>query len=70
MWLPSDEKPKHVLNNSLEKSKIPVNGYLRILSRLDESIIFIKDGMIVGAWNLNTHSLKRFMKIKQWIWLL
>jgi hypothetical protein len=58
MWLPSDEEPKHVLSARLDKSKIPVNGYLRILSRLDESIIFIKDGMIIGAWNLNTISLK------------
>lgn len=58
MWLPSDEEPKYVLSKGLEKSKIPANGYVRILSRLDESIIFIKGGMIVGVWNLNTHSLK------------
>ena len=64
MWLPSDEEPKYVLSTSLEKSKIPTNGYVRILSRLDESIIFIKGGMIVGAWNLNTDSLKEVYENK------
>jgi hypothetical protein len=58
MWLPSDEEPKHVFHANLDKSKIPVNGYVRILSRMDESIIFIKQEMIVGAWNLSTNSLK------------
>lgn len=58
MWLPSDEEPQYVLNGSLDKSKIPLTGYIRILSRWDESILFIKEGMIVGVWNLNTDSLK------------
>ena len=58
MWLPSDEEPRYVLNGSLDESKIPETGYIRILSRWDESILFIKEGMIVGAWNLNTDSLK------------
>lgn len=58
MWLPSDEEPKYVLNGSLVESKIPETGYIRILSRWDESILFIRERMIVGAWNLNTDSLK------------
>jgi hypothetical protein len=58
MWLPSDEEPLHVLHASLNESKIPVTGYIKILNRQDESIIFIKNEMIVGAWNLNTDSLK------------
>lgn len=64
MWLPSDEEPKHVFHANLDKSKIPVNGYMRILSRLNESIISIKQGMIVGAWNLSTDSLKETYKNK------
>lgn len=64
MWLPSDEEPKHVLHANLDGSKIPVNGYVRILSRFDESIIFIKRRMIVGAWNLSTDSLKEVYENK------
>jgi hypothetical protein len=64
MWLPSDEEPKHFSSANLNKSKIPANGYMRILSRLDESILFIKSGMIVGAWNLNTDSLKEVYENK------
>lgn len=64
MWLPSDEEPKHVLHANLDESKIPVNGYVRILSRIDESIIFIKHRMIVGAWNLSTDSLKEVYENK------
>ncbi len=58
MWLPSEEEPIQVLGANLDKHKIPANGYMKILSRKDESILFIKSGLIVGAWNLNTDSLK------------
>lgn len=57
MWLPSNE-PDRVMKGSLNKTHLPDLGYIRVLDKGNESILFIKNGKIVGAWHLDVDSLK------------
>ena len=63
MWLPSNE-PEFVANGSLKRSHIPNLGYLRVLDKGNESVLFIKDEKIVGAWHLDVESLEEFYENK------
>ncbi len=63
MWLPSNE-PEFKVNGSLKKSHLPDLGYIRILDRGNESILFTKDEKIVGAWHLSIESLEEFYENK------
>lgn len=63
MWLPSNE-PEFVANGSLKQSHIPNLGYLRVLDKGNESVLFIKDEKIVGAWHLDVESLEEFYENK------
>ena len=57
MWLPSDEPVNKIWGNKLDKSYLPSIGYIRILNDDYESIIFLDDDLIVGAWYLDSNSL-------------
>ena len=63
MWLPSNE-PVFLVHGSLKKSNLPDLGYIRILDTGNESILFIRDEKIVGAWHLNIESLEEFYENK------
>ena len=56
MWLPSNE-PEKVIKGNLKKSEIPQRGCIRILDKGNESILFIKDEEIIGAWYLDINTL-------------
>jgi len=57
MWLPSDEPKKVFIGNKLDHSSIPSLGYIRVLNKDHEFILFLKDNMIVGTWYFNINSL-------------
>ncbi len=57
MWLPSDEPENKLYGNKLDKSYLPVYGYIRVLNDNYESILFLSDDLVVGAWYLNVESL-------------
>jgi hypothetical protein len=57
MWLPSDEPKNRIYGNKIDKSYLPLLGYIRILNEDYESIIFLNDDLIVGAWYLDSNSL-------------
>jgi hypothetical protein len=57
MWLPSDEPQNRIYGNKLDKSYLPLLGYIRVLNDDYESIIFLNDDLIVGAWYLDANSL-------------
>ncbi len=57
MWLPSDEPKNRLYGNKLDKSYLPQSGYIRILNDNYESILFLSDDLVVGAWYLNVKSL-------------
>lgn len=59
MWLPSSA-PELEIRGNLKKSHIPELGYLRILNKTDESILFINEAKIVGAWYLDVNSLDEY----------
>lgn len=63
MWLPSNE-PEFVANGSLKRSHLPSLGYLRVLDKGNETVLFIKDEKIVGAWHLDVESLEEFYENK------
>lgn len=63
MWLPSNE-PEFVANGSLKRSNLPSLGYLRVLDKGNETVLFIKDEKIVGAWHLDVESLEEFYENK------
>lgn len=63
MWLPSNE-PEIVLKGSLKKSHLPKIGYLRVLDKGNESVLFIKDGKIVCAWHLDIETLEEYNENK------
>lgn len=56
MWLPSSE-PGIMVQGNLKKTQLPLLGYVRVLDKGNESIIFIKDEKIVGAWHLDVECL-------------
>ena len=57
MWLPSDEPKDKLYGNKLDKSYLPLYGYMRVLNENYESILFLSDNIVVGAWYLNVESL-------------
>lgn len=57
MWLPSNEPKNKLYGNKLDKSYLPLSGYMRILNENYESILFLSDNLIVGAWYINAESL-------------
>lgn len=57
MWLPSDEPKNRIYGNRLDKAYLPLLGYIKVLNEDYESIIFLKDDLIVGAWYLDANSL-------------
>lgn len=57
MWLPSDDPKEKMYGNKLSKDNIPSLGYLRILNEDYESILFLKNDLIVGAWYLDAKTL-------------
>lgn len=63
MWLPSNE-PEFVANGSLKRSHLPNLGYLRVLDKGNESVLFIRNEKIVGAWHLDVESLEEFYENK------
>jgi hypothetical protein len=63
MWLPSDE-PKKIIKSNLKKTHIPDLGYIRVLDEGNESILFIKEKKIVGAWHLEIDKLEEYYEDK------
>lgn len=63
MWLPSSD-PELEIRGNLKKSHIPELGYLRILNKTDESILFINEAKIVGAWYLDVNSLDEYYETR------
>lgn len=63
MWLPSNE-PEKVIKGKLKKSEIPTLGYLRVLEKGNESVLFIKDEKIVGSWYLDINTLAEYYEAK------
>ncbi len=63
MWLPSNE-PEKVIRGHLKKKHIPELGYLRFLDESSESILFISEEKIVGAWYMDTDSLDEYYENK------
>ncbi|AEG18922.1 DUF2226 domain-containing protein [Methanobacterium paludis] len=57
MWLPSNE-PNLVIQGNLKKSQLPSLGYLRVLTKGNEFLIFLKEMLVVGAWSFNIESFK------------
>lgn len=57
MWLPSDDPKEKTYGNKLANESIPSLGYIRILNEDYESILFLNDGLIVGAWHLDAGTL-------------
>jgi len=57
MWLPSDEPTNKIWGNKLDKTYLPSLGYIRVLNDDYESIIFLDNDLIVGAWYLDANSL-------------
>lgn len=57
MWLPSDEPKNQIYGNGLDKSYLPLLGYIKVLNEDYESIIFLNNELIVGAWYLDANSL-------------
>jgi hypothetical protein len=57
MWLPSDEPKNKLYGNKLDKSYLPLYGYIRVLNDDYESILFLNEDLIVGAWYLDAKSL-------------
>lgn len=57
MWLPSDDPGEKVYGNKFKKENIPSLGYIRILNEDYESILFINDDLVVGAWHLDARTL-------------
>lgn len=57
MWLPSDEPNDILYGNKFNKAHIPSLGYIRVLNENYESILFINNDLIVGAWYLDAESL-------------
>lgn len=57
MWLPSDEPENTIYGNKFERSYLPPIGYIRILNEDYESILFLNDELIVGAWYLDAKTL-------------
>ncbi len=49
---------------NLDKSDLPEFGYIKIFNRDNESVIFIKEGSIVGSWCMNASSLEEFYENK------
>jgi len=69
MWLPSDEPEITMYGNKFEHSYLPSIGYIRILNEDYESILFLNDGLIVGAWYLDAGTLNELYENMQWSWL-
>ncbi|MBU4534547.1 MAG: hypothetical protein KKF16_01670 [Euryarchaeota archaeon] len=68
MWLPADQ-PIETIQGNLNTSSFPHAGYIRILNPDDESVVFINQNLIIGAWTMDivsfneyyeNHSMKRF----------
>ncbi|MEN4018441.1 MAG: DUF2226 domain-containing protein [Methanobacterium sp.] len=57
MWLPSDDPEEKVYGEKFKKENIPSLGYIRILNDDYESILFINDTLVVGAWHLDAGTL-------------
>ena len=49
---------------NLDKSDLPEFGYIKILNRDNEAVIFIKEGFIVGSWFMDASSLEEFYENK------
>jgi hypothetical protein len=49
---------------NLDKSDLPEFGYIKILNRDNEAVIFIKEGFIVGSWCMDVSSLEEFYENK------
>ncbi len=63
MWLPSNE-PEMEIRGNLKKTHIPELGYLMVLNEENESILFINDAKIVGAWYLDVDSLDEYYETR------
>lgn len=57
MWLPSDEPKDRMYGNTFDECYLPLLGYIRVLNDDYESIIFLNDDLVVGAWYLDANSL-------------
>ena len=63
MWLPTED-PIIMEYGNLDKSDLPEFGYVKILNPDNESIIFIKECVIVGSWCMDIDSLEEFYETK------
>lgn len=57
MWLHSDDPKEKTYGNKFSKESIPSLGYIKILNEDYESILFLNNGLIVGAWHLDALTL-------------
>ncbi|MDI6703033.1 DUF2226 domain-containing protein [Methanothermobacter wolfeii] len=57
MWLPFDN-PKKMDYSVLKRSSFPAFAYIRVLSGDTESIVFLENERIVGAWHLDLNTLE------------
>ena len=57
MWLPSDEPKEILYGNKFDEACIPPLGYIKVLNDDYESILFLNEDLIVGAWYLDITSL-------------
>ncbi|PKL67313.1 MAG: hypothetical protein CVV28_05435 [Methanobacteriales archaeon HGW-Methanobacteriales-1] len=63
MWLPTED-PKTMEYGNLDKSDLPEFGYIKILNRDNEAVIFVKESFIVGSWCMEVSSLEEFHENK------
>ncbi len=63
MWFPSSE-PEMVRRGNLKKTHIPDLGYIRFIDKGNESILFISEEKIVGAWYLDIDTLEEYYETK------
>ena len=63
MWLPTED-PIIMEYGNLDKSDLPEFGYIKILNRDNEAVIFIKEGFIAGSWFMDASSLEEFYENK------
>ncbi|MEJ8543329.1 DUF2226 domain-containing protein [Methanothermobacter wolfeii] len=57
MWLPFDN-PKKMDYSVLKRSSLPEFAYIRVLNGDTESIVFLENERIVGAWHLDLNTLE------------
>ena len=50
MWFSLDDPEEKIYGKNFQKENIPSLGYMRVLNDDCESILFLNDDLIVGAW--------------------